>query len=68
MAALRDEATDSGRLGQGRPLTGDKLNVQQDFGPTSIAEQNMLGGYNKTDVPAGGMPPRARMTTGSAEG
>jgi hypothetical protein len=65
MAAWRDVASDTGRLGDGSKVLRDQALVSQDFGPTTIHEQNVLGGYNKTDVPAGGTPPRNPRTVGS---
>lgn len=62
--AYRDSNSDSGRLG-GPSSSRYGENVARDFGPTSIAEQNAAGGYNKTDVPEGGTPPRSKYTFGS---
>lgn len=62
--AWRDSNSDSGRLG-GASSSRYGQNVARDFGPTSIAEQNAAGGYNKTDLPEGGPPPRSPYTVGS---
>jgi hypothetical protein len=62
----RDEASDTGRLGSSdSPVRGTALCVEQDFSPTSIAEQNADGGWNKTDQPVGGPAPDLGYTIGS---
>ncbi len=64
----RDEATDSGRLGSSNsPVRNRDLCVDPDFGPTTIEEQNLAGGWNKTDEAVGGKLWRQKKSWGSAE-
>lgn len=62
----RDECSDTARTGGGTTGRGGYL-MPQDFRPTTIAEQNMMGGFNRTDLPVGGEPNRQRVSSGSAE-
>lgn len=62
----RDAAADTGRTGNGGgALRGRDLAVMQNFGPTTIAEQNMTGLADKANQPEGGVKPRLGWTLGS---
>lgn len=66
----RDEAADSGRLGNSNsPVRGRNLCVENTFSvPDTIASQNASGGWNEPDKAVGGPLWRQRKTWGSAEG
>lgn len=63
--AWRDACADDGR--DGAKQLRDQEKVSLDFSPTTIAEQNAAGGYNKTDRPVGGNVPVQKNSTGSAD-
>lgn len=64
--ATRDDCTDSGRLGQATNVQrAEGYTGPMDFSPTTVAEQNDAGGWNKTDVPVGGPANRQKHSTGS---
>lgn len=66
--STRDRNTDSGRLGEGASsLRANSETWPQDFGPSTIADENANGGFRKTDKPVGGPGPRDEYTYGSAE-
>lgn len=65
--AARDTCSDTGRTGDGSKLLRNEYLVARDFGPTTLAEQDALGGYNKVDLPEGGTPPRQSKAWGSVE-
>jgi len=65
--ACRDRNTDSGRLGDAVTSRADSELWPQDLGISTIADENALGGFRKTDLPVGGPAPRDKFTYGSAE-
>lgn len=64
--AYRDSCSDTGRMGDGSNAQTPSAmpNIACDFGPTSLEDQSDMGGYNRTDVPVGGTPPRSKYTSG----
>jgi hypothetical protein len=64
--AIRDRASDLGRLGSPGQDRAD-FGAPMDFGASTLAEQNAAGGWNKADLPVGGVPASQEHTVGSAE-
>ena len=63
----RDTCSDDGRIGDGSKQLRTEYLQRPDFTANTIAEQNEMGGYNRTDRPVGGPGPQQRYTHGSAE-
>lgn len=61
--AIRDRASDTGRMGSPGQNRGDFL-VPMDMSASTIEEQNALGGYNKSDLPVGGVRPMQKHSVG----
>lgn len=63
--ADRDTCSDTGRMGDGSNVQRAERLGHVNSGASTVAEQNALGGYNKTDLPEGGQRPMQTHTTGS---